>query len=236
MATPRSGNFPDTQAVWIGERLGDGAAGLNEVRAFVMTWYREPLVTYSRALGLGVGPRMAPDDLVHGYFASRLADPDYFASWLKSGLRLRHWLKNGLHFFVREEIRRQSAINRVEPSGLNAWEDGVPQADDAAFDKQWAITTLNGASDSARAELTRLGRLGDWDVFWAARARGVSYESLAREHQITVAQARQKVHAVGDRLRNALRDVLVRDGAKPSEVTEDIRRMMEALHGGRDHG
>ena len=169
MATPPSGNFPETQAVWINNQLDAGSAGESEVRRRLMAIYQRPLEVYCRATGLGRANNLEPDDLVNGFFASRLADQAYLRSWSLSGLRLRQWLRNGMNFYVRELIRKQSRKDRLEPSGFAEGEAGgstgatgvahpteSPSAE-SAFERDWARGALNAAIDSLRLESLNTG-------------------------------------------------------------------------------
>jgi hypothetical protein len=236
MSTPTSARFPDTQAAWIANQLGEGNDGLFRVCDHVMAWYRKPLVAYCRAVGLGAALRTEPDDIVNGFFASRLSEPDYLRSWQSSGFRLRRWLRNGINLFVREELRKQLRTEHIDPDDPEAdasTED--PEAVDA-FERAWAEAALEGAISVTKASLTAAGHLEDWELFWTVRVRGVPYEAVVEERRITIPQARHKVFEVAERLRDALREVLLRDGATPDQISSDIRAMMKAFHYGCHNG
>ncbi len=207
-----------------------------------MDTYHRPLATYCRATGLGRADNIEPDDVVNGFFAARLADQEYLRSWSSSGLRLRQWLRNGINFYVRELIRAKARKDRLEPSGFTDGEPAgsqgtggsqnqqEPSAADSAFERDWARGALNTAIESTKSELAKAGKAEIWEVFWKVRVGGVAYEALAVARGETTAQVRQVVFAVAERLRDAIREVLVKDGAKPDEVQNEIRDMLHALH------
>ncbi len=244
MATPRSGNFPDTRAVWISDRLAEGEAGVAEARNFVMATYQRPLEKYCMALRLGRQFGAEPEDVVNGFFASRLASPEFLRSWAGSGLRLRKWLRNGVNFYVREQLRDRNAIDRFEPPGLDSSGQPVDSAGttgaipgepaaDLLYDRAWATSALEGAITATKFALASAGRDHYWEIFWSSRVLGVPNETTAQSRGVTAAQVRQIVHTVADRLREAIREVLIKDGAKPADLADEIRAMLHALH---DHG
>ena len=157
-------HFPSTHATWIASQLSvlatqatlDPAAAAraaSELRTHVMARYREPLLAYATASSfrfLG-----SPEDLVHGFFAERLADADYLRQWRESGLRLRRWLCNGLllHMFdVAKRTRREQRAQQ-EWARLPRAPDGLT-APDRAFDRVWAEGILERAAQATQRART----------------------------------------------------------------------------------
>jgi hypothetical protein len=85
-----------------------------------MEVYYEPLCIYCRATSyrtLG-----EPEEIVGGFFASRLSDPTWIARWRDESrarsMPLRRWLLNGLCFYMREEARRQRRARLLADAGV----------------------------------------------------------------------------------------------------------------------
>ncbi|MSR28908.1 MAG: hypothetical protein EXS03_04930 [Phycisphaerales bacterium] len=205
-----------------------------------MSGYHKPLTIYCRATSLGRVIQAECDDVVNGFFASRLSDPGFLNAWATSGMRLRQWLRNGLNFYVREQLRTRIAIDRIESGAIDtaagdSRDANAPSesgaAADAVFERAWAASALESAMASTRRALRDAGRECDWELFWNQKVRSVPCEMVARERGMTEAQVRQRVFAVAEQMRYALREVLVKDGAPTPDLAQEIRSMMEALHG-----
>jgi hypothetical protein len=100
-------HFPSTHETWIGDQLQvlvagsqtDAREAAQQLRTHIMARYREPLLAYAGASSFR--SHSSPEDLVHGFFAERLADLAYLRNWRDSRMKLRRWLCNGLllHMF-----------------------------------------------------------------------------------------------------------------------------------------
>jgi len=224
-----SHTFPATQTVWISQRLTEGDAGVLVANGYIMASYVRPLSMYCRAIGLDQSLKMDADDIVHGFFASRLGNCEYLTAWLGSGLRLRQWLRNGLHMYVHETRRANSA----HPSDGNVQsEEDVERssASDYEFEHGWAIAVLELAIKSTIESLERRKRRDEWEMFWSHHIDGNSHASIGERFKLTAAQVAQRTFAVAGQLRDALREILAKDGASAIEIELELRAMMEVMH------
>lgn len=206
-----------------------------------MEIYLKPLSTYCRAVGFGREFNTEPSDLVHGFFASRLANPNYLKEWMASGLRLRQWLRNGFNLYVKEMRRDRARTNRQSSDGggnLGRLDTGDVESinqnretePDRLFERKWALNALESAIRVTRETLDRKGKSEDWALFWSHYIEGKPHNAIAGIANSSPAQVAQRCFGVTTILREALREVLLRDGAKEAEIIVEIRSMMEALH------
>ena len=230
-----SRSFPETQTVWISDRLSEGEAGIMLANGYVMESYVRPLSIYCSKIGLARSVRIDADDLVHGFFANRLSNSEYLKSWLTSGLRLRQWLRNGLHFYV-HELRRQNAaqLGKLGPHiGDQALPEEVPSegaAHDHEFERAWALAALDLAMKETKEGLEKRNRRDEWEMFCSHHVEGVPHAIIGERFQLSTAQVAQRTFAVGAQLRDALYGILRKDGALRSEIDVEVRSMMEVLH------
>ena len=227
-----SRSFPETQTVWIADRLSEGEAGLMLANGYVMESYVRPLSIYCSKIGLARSVRIDADDLVHGFFANRLSNSEYLKSWLTSGLRLRQWLRNGLHFYV-HELRRQNATQLGLHIGGQALSEEVLSegaAHDHEFERAWALAALDLAMKETKEELETRNRRDEWEMFWSHHVGGVPHAKIGERFQLSAAQVAQRAFAVGAQLRDALCGILRKDGALSSEIDLEVRSMMEVLN------
>ena len=230
-----SRSFPETQTVWISDRLSEGEAGMMLANGYVMESYVRPLSIYCSKIGLARTVRIDADDLVHGFFANRLSNSEYLKSWLTSGLRLRQWLRNGLHFYV-HELRRQNAaqLGKLGPHiGDQALPEEVPSegaAHDHEFERAWALAALDLAMKETKEGLEKRNRRDEWEMFCSHHVEGVPHAIIGERFQLSTAQVAQRTFAVGAQLRDELYGILRKDGALRSEIDVEVRSMMEVLH------
>ena len=230
-----SRSFPETQTIWISDRLSEGEAGMMLANGYVMESYVRPLSIYCSKIGLARSVRIDADDLVHGFFANRLSNSEYLKSWLTSGLRLRQWLRNGLHFYV-HELRRQNAaqLGKLEPHiGDQALPEEVPSegaAHDHEFERAWALAALDLAMKETKEGLEKRNRRDEWEMFCSHHVEGVPHAIIGERFQLSTAQVAQRTFAVGAQLRDELYGILRKDGALRSEIDVEVRSMMEVLH------
>lgn len=227
-----SRSFPETQTVWISDRLSEGEAGIMLANGYVMESYVRPLSIYCSKIGLARSVRLDADDLVHGFFANRLSNSEYLKSWLTSGLRLRQWLRNGLHFYV-YELRRQNATQlglHIEGQALSEEVPSEGAAHDHEFERAWALAALDLAMKETKEELEKRNRRDEWEMFWSHHVEGVPHAKIGERFQLSAAQVAQRAFAVGSQLRDALCGILRKDGALSSEIDLEVRSMMEVLN------
>jgi len=227
MTTP--GNvFPPTLGNdWFDELLAAGDEGRQAVNHHVMSVYAHPLKVYFRGTSFrSVGEA---DDIVAGFFASRLARPEFFRDWRRSGKRLRRWLMNALLFYLREQIK-QNALR----SARNAPLDVMPEAPDDSeapdvADAAWAAAIVQSACAATAAACESAGQKAHWDLFYLHRMRGRSYIRLAEEFDITPKRASVMVRTVERKFREQVRRCIMIDGVPEEQVDGEIRHLLEVI-------
>jgi hypothetical protein len=213
--------FPNTMSTWIHQQLQGGGRDL--VNEHVMSVYAHPLKVYF--LGSSLRSLGEADDMVAGFFASRLERDGYFDQWRESDMRLRRWLMNGFLFFLKEEIRRQ---NRDGKSSLG--EDAITpmfENPDADFDRAWAQAMVRDAWIDAAKSCEDDG-LGDhWRLFIRHHVDGLAYKEFVHEFEVTPSQAAVMVRTATSRFKKAVRERILIDGVRESEINSEIQRLME---------
>lgn len=195
-----------------------------ELRAFLMTHYYEPLAAYITAVDRGqLGE---PKDLIAGFFADRLDRPNWLEHWRESGLRLRRWLVNGLHFYCREERRRR---RRDQAETLEG--DRMPASVDSVFERAYAQATVRRATEAAALECGREGYSRHWACFLRHHVGGATYEQIAEEQELTPGQVANMVRTATRRFRSAISELLLQDGADPAGLDQEIGELLSTLGG-----
>lgn len=193
-----------------------------EVHAFLMERYYEPLAIYIAAVDRG---RLGESrELIGGFFADRLSRPDWMVKWRESGLRLRRWLVNGLHFYCREEARRQ---RRNFAAILD--EHALPTRVERAFDTAYARVTVQHALELAAAACEREGLGRHWQCFYDHRVREQSLRLIAEAQDRTLGQVTNMVRTATHRFRTALAELLLQDGASSDELDREIAALLESF-------
>lgn len=149
--------FPTTQGTWLRTQVGGmnafaenpalaDAARIN-ANAYVMERYAGPLAVFVR--GSSLARLGEPEELVNGFFASRLSDAAFLDGWSRSGMRLRRWLMNGILFYGQGVARHQgdaepadSCVRRHRPRCLVA--DCHRGSATIALDARWSVSFDRG--------------------------------------------------------------------------------------------
>lgn len=226
-ADHRGDLFPSTERTWISDRLEHGSAG--EVHAHLMSAYSGPLSGYVSATtfrDLG-----APADLVAGFFASRLSQDGWLRAWQESGLRLRRWLMNGLLLYCHEQVAARARDHRIVLRPTTELDIGG-DLDDAVrvFERVWARGVIEHATARARELCAMAGQERHWELFMRHHVGQQPYSVLAPEFGVSEQQAAGMVRTASIKLRRALLEILVRDGAPDAALDDEIAELLRAMH------
>lgn len=224
-------SFPATERGWLVSQLGLGPSGVARINAHVMETYAEPLGNY--VAGSSFRVLGTPADLVSGFFASRLAQDGYFERWIESGLLLRRWLINGFLFYLQEEVRRQR-LER-EARGILGQQSAEPTASECAveqFDRLWAASMVRAAASSSRERCASEGFARHWEMFEQHFVGGLTYAQLSERFEVTGGQAASMVRTASIRFRQAMVDLLRKDGATDATLEDEIARLLRELRAG----
>jgi len=221
-------DFPSTHATWLVTRIDDGGdVALREARVHLMQRYRDALVAYA------ANSRLAnidePDELVHGFFATKSADPRFLGEWRASGMPLRRWMLNGLIFHARGVVRdrgRESA--RREQASTELLHAASPAAE-RAFERAWALALVEAACRAAHASLAADGRGRAYDCFHRHFFDSLGYGQIAAEHRIDETTVASEIRLATRRAR-AEAEALLRDElgtADPDAIAGELTRVRE---------
>lgn len=224
----RSDHFPTTRLTTLldGLRTQDLSEATARLAATIMARYAGPLAIYAR--GSSLREIAEPEDLVHGFFATALADPAYFARYQASGMRMRRWLMNGLLLHARGVARDRVRQVRREGAPLDAAitvADGSASAEDA-YHRAWALALLSEACASVEAMLVAEGRDRAWTVFRRHAIDGRSYGELEPELGLGRQQMADLVRTVTQRLRARMLELLEAEGGDAAEELRDVVRLV----------
>ncbi len=218
--------FPRTHLTWIGRRLEQGANGRTDINHHVMSVYTWPLEIYFRSLrARWLGDA---EDIVQGFFASRLGREDFFQDWLESGMKLRRWLLNAFCFYLKEVRRERQRSEREEP----LLDDGEGREDLPAneIDRAFAVSIVREALLETRrsCEARELGE--HCRIFQAHYYEDKSYAEIVDSGdfgEIDPVRAATMARTAAGRFRTVLRGLLRKDGAPTSQVDREIAALLE---------
>lgn len=223
-------HFPRTPRTVMLEAIEDGRA--HDLAAEIMRLYAKPLQIYFSATSfrnLGM-----PADIVAGFFCSRLSQPTWLADWKAryeiDQIPLRRWLLNSLNFYLHEEHRRRQRDQRdqePEPRAASA-----PKSDGSAerrFEREAARAIVREALERTRDSCIAAGQQAHLEVFMRHLIRQEPYETLAPALGLSATQCAGMTRTVASKFRRALAEILVREGADPSDLDREIERLMGDL-------
>ncbi|MBX3372987.1 MAG: hypothetical protein KF817_04075 [Phycisphaeraceae bacterium] len=229
----RPDHFPRTLSTWIDAQLDRGEAGRQEINHHLMEAYRVPLRAY--VLGSRVHWLGEADDLVAGFFASRLARADFVNQWRESGMRLRRWLMNAMSFYMKEQMRSRRRDQRVVSENVCA-EGGGPLDGSAgssatgaetAFEQAYRIGLVDRALEIARHRLEAGGMLHHFEIFYAQHALGRPLTELAQSYGTTADRAHVMSRTAARHFERAIRELLIQDGIAEDDVEHELVRLLE---------
>lgn len=202
--------------------------GLDPLRQRVMRLYYHPLQIYVRSTSYRT--LSTPEDLVGGFFESRLSRDDYLRDWLgrrdegRTTLRLGQWLRNGLLLYCREQLPDPE---REEMRRRKAARPGsVPQPP-----PEYYAELLAGILGEMRERLERTGA-PDWIrragvALVRKHLEGTRLRETAGELGVNEATLRKNVERARPHLQELFREILREQGVRPDEVGTAIDVMLE---------
>ena len=232
--------FPSTNATWMHGELQAGEERRRALRTVVMARYFEPLRIYVK--GSSYRNLGESAELVSAFFVSRFARDDYLDAWRDSGMTLRRWLINGLILSMREEVRRRrrAAKRGLIGTGQTGSGDAEGDASDAdpfeslespepeavaAFERAWAVSILREACEEVETICHADGEDAMWLLFRRHFLDGQPYALLVDETGYEPARAAVVARTVANRVRAALKRLIMRDGIPEDEVEGELDRV-----------
>ena len=242
---PENDPFPSTHTTWMHEQLDGDEDRRRAVRSVVMARYFEPLRIYVKGSSYRTLGESA--ELVSAFFVSRFARDDYLDAWRASGMTLRRWLINGLILSMREEVRRRRrAVKRgLIGTGQAGTETGNDAADAdpfaslespepeavVAFERAWALATMREACQEVETICSADGQDAMWLVFRRHFLDGIPYVLLVDETGYEPARAAVVARTVANRVRAAIKRLMVLDGIPEEELEGELSRFTALMEG-----
>jgi hypothetical protein len=229
MSAPRE-HFPRTPRTMVFEALDGGRAP--EIAGELMQLYSQPLQVYFSATSFrDLGD---PRDIVGGFFSSRFSQDGWLDDWRArhqiDAIPLRRWLLTSLNFYLHEEARRRVRDRRDAAAGsaADASLASAPSAE-GAFWREAARAIVGEALDRTREACARAGQSVHFEIFVRHFLHQTPYEQLALESGVTAVQCAGLARTVSFKFRKELAAILLREGADPHALDEEIASLLEAL-------
>jgi RNA polymerase sigma-70 factor (ECF subfamily) len=173
--------------------------------------YRQPLVRYARARGLGTD---AAEDLVQSLFVTLLAK-DFVARLDPERGRLRGFLKRALDHELLHALERDRAKRRGGGAVAQSLDDLEPPDEpaggarpDEIYERAWALTVAARALNALKNEAEGSALKERWSVVerFLSEDTPMSYADAAQRSRITVAQFKVTLHRARRRFEELLRE------------------------------
>ena len=145
-------------------------------------------------------------------------------------MSMRRWLMNGLLLYCHEQVAARSRDGRV--TLLPAADlDSNGQHEDAVrvFERVWARGVIEQATVRARELCEESGQGRHWELFLRHHVGQQPYSALAPEFGVTEQQAAGMVRTASLKLRRALLEILIRDGAPDAALDHEIAELLRAM-------
>jgi len=230
--------FVTTQwSVVLAARDGDGRYAAVAMETLCKTYWRA-LYAYARRYGLSASDA---EDATQAFF-ERLLEKEYLKSVQPERGPFRAFLQMAFKRFLSKERERESALRRggearhLELDFLEA--ESVCVADtphlaaDEIFEAQWAMTALQAAMASLRAEFRAAEKEGEFNILkttLSASGDGTSYEKMGAELRLSNGATRIAVHRMRKRFRELFRAEVAQTVASHEDLNEEVRHLVAVL-------
>ena len=212
-------------------RAAESATALEELCGA----YWRPLYAFLRQSGQSP---VESEDLVQGFLTDLLARGDVSRADPARG-RFRTFLLASLKNYVSKQRDRRAASKRsgtwtrlnfadAERAFAAGRDDRTPQQ---AFDRQWALSLLEGVLDDLRQDQTAAGRAA-WFERLSPLLTGegaAPYATIARQLDATPGAVKQAASRLRREYRDRLERALASGLADPADLPDERRRLFEAL-------
>src|SRR5262245_48877865 len=197
--------------------------------------YSRPLYVFARRKGCG--PEAA-EDAVQGFFL-KLLEHDFPDRLDPERGRLRSYLLTGLERYLVSQHEKDTAQKRggehrpISLDTLSIERDlpGAPDAAVAAFEREWALTTMERALARLKQEYADGRRRGPAEPFLRFFGLGepASYADAARDAGLTTPQFKAALHRARERYRELLREEVAATLGSEAAPDEEIATLLGAL-------
>ncbi len=204
--------------------------------------YYQPVLRFLRREGRDED---AARELAHDFFARVLAGRAFDGADPGRG-RFRSYLLGALSHFLadqRDHARRLKRGGGIAPQSLDEpggtdtspgfqVADLAAAAQDANFDREWALTVMGRALAALQKEFSAVEKLDEFETFkpWLMGdvATG-SQADVARRLGLSEGAVKVTIHRLRKRFRTAVRSEIAQTLRDPALVDEELRHLIEAL-------
>lgn len=218
--------FPATQYTLIREMMGGNDRGALEAARHVMLAYAGPLKVYY--IGSSFRTLGEAEDMVQGFFASRLSRDQFLHEWLASRKKLRYWLMTAFKHYLFEQIRN-TRTERQRETPQSEMEFTAGDDDERQFHREAALALVREAMRVAEDTCRASGQEDHWRVFVRHHVDGRSYEQLQEEMGIDRKRFNVMARTAGNKLKATLRDLLAWKDSSEVEIDAEIQELMQVI-------
>jgi len=216
----------------------EGQAALSEL----CESYYQPVLRFLRREGRDDDTAR---DLTHDFFARVLSGDGFGGADPERG-RFRSYLLGALKHFLadhRDRAQRIKRGGRNEPASLDdatgtdtspglQVADPTAGANDAFFDRTWALTVMDRALAALAKEFLAAGKAEQFESLkpWlVGDTPSCSQAEVARQLGLTEGAVKVTIHRLRKRFRDVVRSEIAQTLRDPSFVEEELRHLIEAL-------
>jgi RNA polymerase sigma-70 factor (ECF subfamily) len=233
------GRFPATRWSLVLETLKDGSPAADEALARLYETYRYPLYAFLRGRGHSVEEAQ---DLTQAFFAFLLEKRLLHHADPQRG-RLRSFLLTALKNFTANEHARQKAVirgGRAVVLSLDAdaaeqryrLEPATDETPDKVFDRQWALTLLEGVMARLRSEAAAGGKDKQYELikmYLVGEREESSYAEAAAALEMTEGAVKTAVSRLRGRFGDLVWDEVAQTVDSVEAVEDEIRHLMNSV-------
>jgi RNA polymerase sigma-70 factor (ECF subfamily) len=199
--------------------------------------YWPPVYAFIR--GRGYDPQDA-QDLTQDFLVELIGRNDFAGLDRRRG-KFRSFLLACLRHFLAKDRRDRKTLKRGGGTVIIPWDAGLAEtqlADPPAlspehlFDRRWAVSVMDHALGSLKAEMVAAGKGTLFDqlkVFLTVEPGAGDYDALAMRLELTAAAVATAVHRLRRRFRENVRETLAQTVSTPLELEEEMRYLRDVL-------
>ncbi len=234
----RCGGFPSTHWTVLLDHSSD-AETTQQILEKLCARYWYPLYAYLRRKGYS-----SPDaqDLTQGYLYTLLRR-DGLSNVDRERGKFRSYLLGGLNHYLSDVRKHNQAAKRgggltplsIEKERAEARFENEPAdhlTPEKLYDREWALTLLQGVVDDLRTEYVAKDKESIFDAFrdylTAETDRG-AYARIAKTLSVTEANARTMAKRIRERYRGLLRERIAETVDSVDSVNDELRYLLAAF-------
>ncbi len=226
--------FPTTQWTQLAQASVNGDTAGRQALDDMCRRYWAPLYQFVRSRGYS---EEAAQDLTQEFLLHLLEDSRFRKADRLRG-RFRSFLCGALIRFLAGEYERRQALKRggaavhVSLENQGAALAGVSEADEAFFDREWAMGILENALRAAQDEFEARGAGTQFAVlrrFLPGSLEMPAYEEAAGQLGLSLAAFKSELHRLRQRFKALVRQEVTATVSAPHEIEEEMNYLQRVL-------